>query len=276
MNDPNGLCFWQGRWHLFYQAYPPEDTRQHWGHAVSSDLIHWQDLPYAIYPNPEECCYSGATLVEDNRVIAMYHGKGIGNMVAISDDPLLLNWKKVANKAVIPIKANLPYIVFDPCIWKKGRFYYSLSGGCRRGVRGERLREHWLFRSRDLVHWEYLHPFVANDKFSLAGDDGACPYFWPIGKRHILLYFSHYSGGKYLLGDYDKKHNKFIATFGGTFNHRVVSPGGVHAPSAYPDNTGGIIVMFNMNQAIPTDKTDGWNQIMTLPRRLTLIEENTL
>ena len=52
LNDPNGLCFWQGRWHLFYQAYPPEDPRQHWGHAVSDDLIHWRDLPYAIYPNP--------------------------------------------------------------------------------------------------------------------------------------------------------------------------------------------------------------------------------
>ena len=47
-NDPNGLCFWQGRWHLFYQASPPEDPRQHWGHAVSSDLIHWRDLPLAI------------------------------------------------------------------------------------------------------------------------------------------------------------------------------------------------------------------------------------
>ena len=31
LNDPNGLCFWQGNWHLFYQAYPPEDPRQHWG-----------------------------------------------------------------------------------------------------------------------------------------------------------------------------------------------------------------------------------------------------
>ena len=59
LNDPNGLCFWQGRWHLFYQGYPPEDPRQHWGHAVSDDLIHWRDLPYAIYPNQERCCFSG-------------------------------------------------------------------------------------------------------------------------------------------------------------------------------------------------------------------------
>ena len=44
LNAPNGLCFWQGRWHLFYQGYPPEDPRQHWGHAVSDDLIHWRDL----------------------------------------------------------------------------------------------------------------------------------------------------------------------------------------------------------------------------------------
>ena len=58
MNDPNGLCFWNGLWHLFYQGYPPEDSRQHWGHAVSKNLIHWEDLPYAIYPNPEKACFS--------------------------------------------------------------------------------------------------------------------------------------------------------------------------------------------------------------------------
>ena len=133
LNDPNGLCFWQGRWHLFYQAYPPEDTRQHWGHAVSDDLIHWRDLPYAIYPNPERCCFSGSTYVEEDRVIAMYHGTVVGNMVAVSSDPLLLNWEKVSGKAVIPSRhadgTNPVYRVFDPCIWKKDDMYYSLSGG---------------------------------------------------------------------------------------------------------------------------------------------------
>ncbi len=272
LNDPNGLCRWQGRWHLFYQAYPPEDSRQHWGHAVSDDLVHWRDLPYAIYPNPEEKCYSGATLVEDDRVIAIYHGIDAGNMIALSSDPLLLNWAKVGNGAVIPMTAPdgsaLPYRVFDPCIWQKDGVYYSLSAGTKpEGPAGKPVRANFLLRSDDLEHWEYLHPFVEDDGFTLVGDDGACPYFWPIGDRHILLFFSHMSGGQYLLGDYDTARDKFIVTHGAKFNFGAAAPSGVHAPSATPDGVGGVIVIFNMNAGKPTP---GWNQVMTLPRRLTV------
>ncbi len=274
MNDPNGLCYWQGRWHLFYQGYPPEDTRQHWGHAVSNDLIHWRDLPYAIYPNPEKCCFSGATLVEKDRVIAMYHGTEAGSMVALSSDPLLLNWEKVAGQPVITGDASSPYKVFDPCIWKKDDTYYALTGSSLpHAPSGLRVRTHFLFRSPNLKNWEYIHTFVEGDSFSLLGDDGACPYFWPIGERHILLHFSHMSGGKYLLGDYDKKRDKFVVTSGSDFNFGAVTPGGVHAPSATPDGKGGVIVIFNMNSAKPTKP---WNQIMTLPRRLTLTGRDQL
>ena len=272
LNDPNGLCFWQDRWHLFYQACPPEDPRQHWGHAISDDLIHWQDLPYAIYPNPEERCYSGAALVEEDRVIAIYHGTKVGNMVAVSHDPLLLNWEKLTGAPVIP-KASadgspLPYRVFDPCIWKKGDHYYALSGSTLpHAASGKRTRANFLFRSPNLVDWDYLHPFVEDDRFTLIGDDGACPYFWPIGDRHILLFYSHMSGGQALLGDYDTERDKFVVTSHHDFNFGASEPGGVHAPSATPDGKGGVNVIFNMNPAKPTE---GWNQIMTLPRRLTL------
>ncbi len=268
LNDPNGLCFWQGRWHLFYQGYPPEDPRQHWGHAVSDDLIHWRDLPYAIYPNPEHACFSGSTLVEDNRVIAMYHGTHVGSMVALSDDPLLLNWEKVTGKAVIPYaksgEPELPYNIFDPCIWKEGEYYYALTAG---GGRGKRVRAEFLHRSKNLANWEYLHEFLENDYFGLIGDDGACPYFWPIGDKHILLHFSHMSGGKYMLGDYDTKRQKFVVTDAGDFNHGPVGPGGVHAPSACPDGKGGVISIFNIN---PAKSTPGYNQLMSLPMRLSL------
>ena len=109
LNDPNGLCFWQGRWHLFYQAYPADEfpapadiskRRQHWGHAVSADLVHWQDLPYAIYPGVEKMCFSGSTVVEEDRVVAFYPGIAAGQMVAISKDPLLLNWEKLGDRPV--------------------------------------------------------------------------------------------------------------------------------------------------------------------------------
>ncbi|MBF89912.1 MAG: glycosyl hydrolase family 32 domain protein [Candidatus Marinimicrobia bacterium] len=294
LNDPNGLSYWKGKWHLFYQGYPPEDPRQHWGHAVSDDLIHWRDLPYAIYPNPERAVFSGTTLVEEDRVIAMYHGTRIGNMVATSSDPLLLNWDKVTEGAPISIlnpdnlliddnDKHYPYRVFDPSIWKEGEYYYSLSAGQKpEGPGGSMIRANWLFRSKDLANWEYLHPFIENDQYSLVGDDGACPYFWPIGNKHIYMQFSHMSGGKYLIGDYNTDRDKFEVTGGGDFNFGTAWPNGVHAPSATPEPLrhagatdgkgvdGAVIIIFNMNPGKPTE---GYDQIMSLPRRLTLNPE---
>ena len=278
LNDPNGLCFWKGRWHMFYQGYPPEDPRQHWGHAVSDDLIHWRDLPYAIYPDPERACFSGSALAEEDRVIAMYHGTTVGSMVAVSSDPLLLNWKKVTGKAVIPHpkpgEPPVPYNIFDPCIWKKDGMYYALTAGRRPSAPGgQPIRAEFLHRSKDLAKWEYLHTFLENDRYGLVGDDGACPYFWPLGSKHVLLHYSHTSGGKYMLGDYDKKRDKFVVTHGDDYNFGPSGPCGVHAPSAAPDGKGGVIAIFNMN---PGKGHEGWNQIMSLPRLLTLAKTDEL
>jgi beta-fructofuranosidase len=296
LNDPNGLCFWKGQWHLFYQGFPPENPRPYWGHAVSEDLVHWRDLPYAISPGLEDSCWSGSTLVEEDRVIAIYHGHKLGNMVAVSSDPLLLDWQKVSDQAVIPMSfpiwtplagtglvpilpgnpppADAINFIYDPCIWKKDGIYYSLSGGALpHGPSGRRIRSEFLFRSRDLKTWEYLHSFIEEDVFGQVGDDGACPYFWPIGDRHILLHFSHMSGGQYLLGDYDTTRDMFVASNGGSFNFGAATPAGVHAPSAAPDGQGGVIAIFNMNAAKPTL---GWDQIMSLPRRLTLVGKDEL
>jgi len=295
LNDPNGLCFWQGKWHLFFQARPAGDDHEHWGHAVSDDLVHWRDLPYAIRPGPETLCYSGSILVEKNRAIAAYHGVGAGTMVATASDPLLLDWTKVGGQPAIPCPVmwttglsaeQLPgwqgnpapqdsiNLIYDPCIWKKGDAYYLLTGGALlHGPSGRRMRTPFLFRSRDLARWEYLHPFTEGDIFGLPGDDFGCPYFWPIGDRHILLHFSHRSGAHYLLGDYDTQRDKFVAVQGGDFTFGPWSWGAVHAPSAAPDGKGGVIAIFNVNAAKPTP---GWDQIMSLPRRLTLIGRDEL
>ena len=278
LNDPNGLCFWQGRYHLFYQAYPPEDTRQHWGHVYSEDLVHWHDLPLAIYPDPEDKCYSGSIFVEENRVIAMYHGIEEGQMVAVSSDPLLLNWEKITDKAVIPDiipdDKGRPYRVGDPCIWREEDGYYSLSGGFTDGsIFNDCRMAEFLFYSQDLERWIFLGSFIENDIFTLPGEDGAVPYFWPIGHRHILLFASHQRGSQYLIGDYNKVHHRFHVTHHGRFNFGPLRNGGVHAPSAFPDGKGGIFVIHNINQG---KNTEGWNHVMSLVRRLTLVDEGLL
>ncbi|MCP4730280.1 MAG: glycoside hydrolase family 32 protein [Roseibacillus sp.] len=252
LNDPNGLCFWKGRWHLFYQAYPPDEfpdpkdikkRRQHWGHAVSDDLVHWRDLPYAIYPGIERMCFSGSTVVEEDRVVAFYPGIGAGQMVAIADDPLLLNWDKIG-----PVNSG----VGDADIWKEGDTYYGLVG------RG-------LFASKDLVQWESRGGFLTSTPFIRHDDEGSCPNFQPIGDKHILLFFSHANGGQYYLGDY--ANQKFSPYAHGRFNHGRVAPGGVHAPSAAADGKGGVINILNINDA----KYDpDWDQILSVPQHLTL------
>lgn len=269
LNDPNGLCYWNGLWHLFYQAYPPQGSVL-WGHTVSEDLVHWRDLPYAICPNPEEGVWSGTTLVEADRVIAMYYAHNLGNSLAVAHDPLLLNWEKLdKEKAIIPHRPGAPYSLYDPCIWKKGEYYYSLSGSSRPlPYSGARHRVEYLFRSKDLLHWEYLHPFIENDMESIPGDDGACPYFWPIGDKHILLHFSHASGSKYLIGHYDQERDVFVGLRGGHFNTASWYAGGIHAPTACPDSKGGLIVLFNINSSMIPPRQE--KPMMSLPRRLTL------
>jgi beta-fructofuranosidase len=275
LNDPNGLCCWQGRYHLFYQAYPSEDPRQHWGHAVSDDLVRWTDLPLAIFPGIEEKCFSGSTFVEEGRVIAMYYGTSAGNMVAVSEDPLLLNWEKVPGNPVVPMidtdAMGRPFRIYDPCIWGEDDGYYSLSGSYVDGpIFGNCRAMPHLFFSKDLSRWTHLGDFVEGDIFTQPGEDCAVPYFWPIGDKHILIFASHQRGSQYLIGDYDKVRHRFHPFTHGRFNFGPIAPGGVHAPSAFPDGQGGIYVIHNINAAKPTE---GWDHIMSVVRRLTLWED---
>ena len=113
MNDPNGLIWREGMYHMFYQ-YNPFGERWgtiHWGHAVSKDLIHWKELPIALYPSREEGeihCYSGCAVEKDGIPYLFYTSVGEGERgpehgaqqwSAVSDDGMK-TFRKLGKPAI--------------------------------------------------------------------------------------------------------------------------------------------------------------------------------
>ena len=68
MNDPNGMVYYQGEYHLFYQYYPDDNVwgPMHWGHAVSKNMVHWERLPIALYPDELGYIFSGSCVIDWN------------------------------------------------------------------------------------------------------------------------------------------------------------------------------------------------------------------
>ena len=133
--DPQGCIYWRGRYHLFY-AYQVEEVGL-WGHASSTDLLHWRHhpIPLGIAPgDPEEQVYAGGSLINKAGVPTMiYHGVNAGTCIATSEDDELVHWNKHPANPVIPIpragEADYGvYHVWDTCGWVEGETYYSICG----------------------------------------------------------------------------------------------------------------------------------------------------
>jgi beta-fructofuranosidase len=199
MNDPNGLIHWKGQYHLFYQ-YNPNGAFNgtiHWGHAVSADLLHWQDLPIALTPTPggpdAEGCWSGCAV--DNKGVPTLIYTGIHPQVVClatgSDD--LVHWEKhPANPVIAAPPAELGMRsggqFRDPFVSRVDRSWQMVIGSRIEGQGGLVLR----YRSDDLLHWEYMGVLQQGDTTQTnpfwTGTMWECPNFFRLDGQDVLLF----------------------------------------------------------------------------------------
>ncbi|MBR5520258.1 MAG: glycoside hydrolase family 32 protein, partial [Clostridia bacterium] len=201
LNDPNG-CYFDGKhYHLFYQHNPvdPNWGNMHWGHAVSSDLIHWEHRPIALFPDEMGTMFSGSAIIDHD------NASGLGDGVT---PPVLLYYTAAGNTSVLskdkrftqcmaystdggntfrkyeqnPVIAWVEAENRDPKVWPMGDGSFVLA----LYLANDRYA---LFTSRDLLHW------TQTQTIALPGDD-ECPDIFPLGDRWVLMGAS----GWYLTG----------------------------------------------------------------------------
>lgn len=293
MNDPNGPIWWKGKYHLFYQLNPEGATwgNMNWGHAVSTDMVHWRHMPPALSPThggpDSEGCFSGSAVVHNGVPTFIY--TGVQNappdqvtihdggeklrevqMLATAEDDDLKRWKKLPDPVIPTPPASIKVTGFrDPCPWKEGDGWYLGVGSGERGKGGCVL----LYRSQDLRAWEYLHPLVwgkPNGKQAVnpcdSGEMWECPDFFPLGDRHCLLYSTE-NKVIWTTGRYDKQAHTYTPEHQGVLDH-----GAYYAPKSFRTPDGRRILWGWIQERRPEAEyaAAGWAGVMSFPRELTL------
>ncbi len=210
-NDPNGMIFYEGRWHLFFQHNPVGNGwgNMHWGHAVSSDLLHWQDLGDILSPDEMGDMYSGSAIVDHGNLLGvrgdsehetlvlfytaagdrreLNRSKPCVQCIAYSTDGGFTFQKYAGNPVVGEIFRHNrdPKVVCDP---DSGLYVMSIY---------LEKDEYAILTSKDLVNWTHIQTFP------LPGDN-ECPEFVPMsdenGRTRWVLSGAH---DCYCVGDFD-------------------------------------------------------------------------
>jgi len=298
MNDINGLIYWKGRYHIFYQAYPFGAYWDNimWGHASSTDLVNWEIHPIILEPLPDsydrQGVFSGHAFFDDNgSPMIIYFGKPDGVCLAVPEDisdPLLLKWKRHPNNPVIPQPGPDhadygKYKVFDPAKpWKDNGYWYTLSGNwfAYKSFDGEIEYNFdegditYLFKSADLIHWEFVGPFYKSlRKWTIPKEDCAVPCFFALQDKHVLLFASHIFGTQYYTGVYN--NNVFIPEY----HDRISLPAARTCGSIVskiPDGRTIHIGWINEARDKKSQRAAGWSGVMSVPWELTLREDGLL
>ncbi len=293
MNDPNGMVYHKGIYHLFYQYYPEDIVwgPMHWGHATSKDLVHWEHKPIALFPDKHGLIFSGSAVVdfantsgfgtEDNPplvAIFTYHlmegeqagrkdfqTQGIAYSIDNGD-----TWTKYEGNPVIENDGIKDFR--DPKVfWDEVNHTWVMAL-----VAGDHLQ---LWNSDDLKKWTKLSEF-GKDK-GAHGGVWECPDLFPLKvegsdeEKWVLLISINPgapnggSGTQYFIGDFDGEKFTTDQTDIKWLDWGTDNYAGVTYSNAPSDEK--IFIGWMSNWAYARDTpTEKWRSAMTVPRKLTL------
>lgn len=296
LNDPNGLCQYQGVYHAFYQMAPfePEGGLKFWGHCTSKDLLHWDFQGVPLLPDqPYDChgAYSGSALVEDDKMYLFYTGnvkllgdydyintgRESGTALATSTDGVHIHDKELLmTNADYP--EDLTKHVRDPKVWKQDDTYYMVQGARTKENQGIVL----LFSSKDKRNWTYIRRFQTEKPFGYMWE---CPDLYEVDGKVVLSispqgveqdglqYANKYQSGTcFIEGDFRTDGN--IGAF-----RELDSGFDFYAPQTFLTDDGrriqiGWMGMPDVEEEY-TNRTiaDGWQNILTFPRELSVQDD---
>ncbi|MGY3766189.1 glycoside hydrolase family 32 protein [Vagococcus vulneris] len=233
MNDPNGLSYFNGKYHVFYQWFPFDAAHgmKHWGHATSDNLVSFEDQGYAIIPDEEyerHGAYSGNAFEYEGKLYLYYtanyktdNGKIAKQALAVMDQTGKIE-KYSGNPIIEGAPTGFSDELRDPFVFKRDGNFYMLLGGSRfadgqRRIGFGDIGEILLYKSDDLFHWEYL------GTIDLPIDKGymlECPSLTRIDGKDVLILspmgvkrekyrFQNRFAAIYLIGKLDVKNRTF-------------------------------------------------------------------
>lgn len=301
MNDPNGMFFLDGEYHLFYQYYPDSTVwgPMHWGHAVSRDLVNWEELPIALYPDSLGYIFSGSAVydsenssglgtAENPPIVAIftYHnaeGEKSGATdyqtqgIAFSSDKGR-TWTKFEGNPVLPNQGIRDFR--DPKVSQQVK-----SDGTKEWVMTLAVQDRvQFFGSSDLKNWKLLSEF--GEGIGAHGGVWECPDLIPLtapnGEQKWVLLLSINPGGpqkgsatQYFIGNFENGTFTPDDTMIRWLDYGPDNYAGVTWSNlpAEEDRTLFIGWMSNWlyGQVVPTKS---WRSAMTVARELSLVDIN--
>lgn len=290
INDPNGFIWYKGWYHLFYQCFPYSAHwgRMHWGHAVSKDLVNWEEKGIALFPSKTDDrsgCFSGSAIEYKDKMYIYYTGVNYteedpeninccindtftaAQLMITSEDGMKFD-NITDKKTVIPPiedkKIGDKNHTRDPKVWRGKDAWYMVLGSTV-DKNGRLL----FYKSPDLKTWQYLN-YCEKDGFGWMWE---CPDFFEIDGKGVTIFspMGFFNDGNgydsvavCMLSSFDENTGKMELSE----NYQLFDYGiDLYAPQSTTDKDGNrvVIAWARMPEAVITEKGE-WCGMMCIPR----------